>query len=105
MMRFIFRLNFNISKVSYSFVLKIYPFLQVDFLKDQFQCKKKKTVIPSVPFYRNQSQVQSGRIFIISETLENTETVQQITSKSDRKKGSRKLKIKLPLDNRLLLGI
>ena len=61
-------LNFNISKVGYSFLLKIHAFFQVGFLKDEFQSKKKKTVIPSVPFHRNQSQVQSGRIFIISET-------------------------------------
>ena len=64
-------MNFKISKVGYSFLLKIRAFLQVGFRKDDFQCKKKKkTVVPSVPFYRNQSQVQSGRVFIISETLQ-----------------------------------
>ena len=35
-------LNFNISKVGYSFLLKIHAFLQVGFLKDEFQSKKKK---------------------------------------------------------------
>ena len=35
-------LNFNISKVDYSFLLKIHAFLQVGFLKDEFQSKKKK---------------------------------------------------------------
>ena len=65
-------LNFNISKVGYSFLLKVHAFLQVDFLEDEFQCtkKQKKTVVPSAPFYRNQSHVQSGRIFTTSETLQ-----------------------------------
>ena len=35
-------LNFNISKVGYSFLLKVHAFLQVDFLEDEFQCKKNK---------------------------------------------------------------
>ena len=35
-------LNFKISKVGYSFLLKIRAFLQVGFRKDDFQCKKKK---------------------------------------------------------------
>ena len=49
-------LNFNISKVGYSFLLKIHAFLQVGFLKDEFQSKKKN----SYTFYSLSEQSISG---------------------------------------------
>ena len=83
-------LNFNISKVGYSFLLKVHAFLQVDFLEDEFQCtkkQKKKQLYLLLPFTEINLTYKAVEYSLQVKRFKNTETVQQITSKSDSKKG------------------